>query len=134
VVLTFSEHARALLYNGLGRYEAALPAAESASAQDELGVSVWSLPALVEAARRTDNSELAAAALDRLTERTQAAGTEWALGIDARSRALLSDGTVAISSRKDLEAALSTKAREPQPGERTSSIAGRQAQVEPQIR
>jgi tetratricopeptide (TPR) repeat protein len=95
VVLTFSEHARALLYNGLGRYEAALAAAESASAQDELGVSVWSLPELVEAATRSAKTELATDALERLTERTQAAGTEWALGIDARARALLSEGTVA---------------------------------------
>jgi hypothetical protein len=80
VVLTFIEHARALLYNGLGRYEAALPSAESASAQDELAVSIWSLPELVEAAVRSGNSELAAAALERLSERTQAARTEWALG------------------------------------------------------
>jgi DNA-binding CsgD family transcriptional regulator len=95
VVLTFSEHARAVLYNGLGRYEAALPAAENASARDELGVSVWSLPELVEAATRSGASEAAVAALERLTERTQAAGTEWALGLEARSRALLSEGTVA---------------------------------------
>jgi ATP/maltotriose-dependent transcriptional regulator MalT len=81
VVLTFSEHACALLYNGLGRYEAALPAAESASARDELGVSAWSLPELVEAATRCGKSELAVTALERLTERTR-----------ARSRALLSEG------------------------------------------
>src|SRR5262249_11994504 len=44
VLITFGEHARALLYNGLGRYDAALPSAESASARDELCVSEWSLP------------------------------------------------------------------------------------------
>jgi hypothetical protein len=52
VVLTFSEYARALLCNGLGQYEAALAPAGSASARDELAVSNWSLPELVEAATR----------------------------------------------------------------------------------
>ncbi|HKR98258.1 MAG TPA: AAA family ATPase, partial [Candidatus Dormibacteraeota bacterium] len=95
VLLTFGEHARALLYNGLGNYEAALPLAERASARDQLTVSIWSVPEVVEAAVRCGRSEAAAAALDRLTERTQAAGTELALGIEARSRALLSEGRVA---------------------------------------
>ena len=96
IVLTYGEHARARLYNGLGRYEAALHAAESASKrEDEQTVSTYSLPELVEAAARSGKSEAAAAALERLTERTQAAGTELALGIEARSRALLSEGTVA---------------------------------------
>jgi DNA-binding CsgD family transcriptional regulator len=92
VVLTFAEHARAVLRNGLGHYEAALGPAQSASAQDELMLSAWALPELVEAAARSGRTELAAGALERLTERTQAAGTDLALGIEARSRALLSDG------------------------------------------
>jgi DNA-binding CsgD family transcriptional regulator len=92
VVLTFGEYARAVLHNGLGHYQAALDAAQSASAQDELMLSVWSLPELVEAAARCGRTELAADALERLCERTQAAGTELALGIQARSRALLSGG------------------------------------------
>jgi DNA-binding CsgD family transcriptional regulator/tetratricopeptide (TPR) repeat protein len=92
VVLTTGEHARAVLHNGLGQYQAALDAAQSASAQDELMLSVWSLPELVEAAARCGRTELAADALGRLCERTQAAGTELALGIEARSRALLSGG------------------------------------------
>jgi ATP/maltotriose-dependent transcriptional regulator MalT len=54
--------------------------------------SAWSLPELVEAAARCDRADLAAGALARLCERTQAAGTELALGIEARSRALLSEG------------------------------------------
>jgi ATP/maltotriose-dependent transcriptional regulator MalT len=92
VVLTIGEHARAVLHNGLGHYQAALDPAQSASAQDELMFSVWSLPELVEAAVRCGKAELAAEALGQLCERTQAAGTELALGIEARSRALLSDG------------------------------------------
>ena len=94
-VLTFGEHARAVLYNGLGRYAAALENARRASAQDELHVSVWSLPELVEAAARSGKPELAADAVQRLRQRTQVAGTEWALGIEARSRALLSDDALA---------------------------------------
>jgi DNA-binding CsgD family transcriptional regulator len=95
VVLTFGELARAVLYNGLSNHEAALPAAGSASARDELTVSAWSLPELVEAAVRSGRREVAAAALERLTERTRAAGTTLALGMEARSRALLSEDTVA---------------------------------------
>jgi DNA-binding CsgD family transcriptional regulator len=92
VVLTVGELARAVLHNGLGHYQAALDPAQSASTQDELMFSVWSLPELVEAAARSGRTELAADALERLRERTQAAGTELALGIEVRSRALLSDG------------------------------------------
>ena len=92
VVLTFGEHARAVLHNGLGHYQAALDSAQSAGAQDELMLSVWALPELVEAAIRCGRTGLAADALERLSERTQAAGTELAAGIEARSRALLSDG------------------------------------------
>jgi DNA-binding CsgD family transcriptional regulator len=95
VVLTFSEHARAVLHNGLGEYAAAFDNATQASAQDELGVSVWSLPELVEAAARSGKPELAADALERLHQRTVVAGSDWALGIEARSRALLSDGEIA---------------------------------------
>jgi DNA-binding CsgD family transcriptional regulator len=95
LVLTFGEHARAVLYNGLGQYAAALENARRASAQDELHVSVWSLPELVEAAARSGKPELAADAVQRLRQRTQVAGTEWALGIEARSRALLSDDALA---------------------------------------
>jgi DNA-binding CsgD family transcriptional regulator len=51
------------------------------------------LTELVEAASRSDRPELAAATLDRLAERTRAAGTDWALGIEARSRALVGDAT-----------------------------------------
>ncbi len=95
VVLTFAEHARARVCNGLGNYEAALRAAQSASARDEQVVSTHLLPELVEAAARCGQSEAAAGGFERLTERTQAAGTELALGIEARSRALLSEGAVA---------------------------------------
>ena len=95
IVLTFAEQARAVLYNGLGRYEAALPSAQSAGKRDEIMVSVWSLPELVEAATRLGQGDVANAAIESLSERTRAAGTELALGMEARSRALVSDGAVA---------------------------------------
>jgi DNA-binding CsgD family transcriptional regulator len=95
LVLTFGEHARAVLYNGLAHYHLAVAAAQQASAQDELSVSAWALPELIEAAARSAKPELAADGLERLRRRAQLAGTDWALGIEARSRALLSDGAIA---------------------------------------
>jgi DNA-binding CsgD family transcriptional regulator len=92
---TVGQHASALLHNGLGRYDAALTAAEAASRPDAPMTTTWSLLELVEAARRCGSQAPALEALERLTERTQAAGTEWALGLEARSRALLTDGPMA---------------------------------------
>jgi DNA-binding CsgD family transcriptional regulator len=86
-----AEHAAAVLYNGLGRYRAALAAAQRACEYEDLGVFGWALAELVEAGARSDTREVAAIALKRLAERTRASGTDWALGIEARSRALLSD-------------------------------------------
>ena len=94
-VLTFAEHSYAVLHNALGHYETALDNAQRASAQDELHAAVWSLPELVEAAVRSGKPELAADALERLRVQTQVARTEWALGIEARCAALLSDDAIA---------------------------------------
>jgi ATP/maltotriose-dependent transcriptional regulator MalT len=55
----------------------------------------WGLAELVEAATRSGMPARAADALERLTQTTRASGTDWALGIEARSRALLSDGAAA---------------------------------------
>ena len=92
IVLTFAEHARAVLLNGLGRYDAALAPARSSARRDELLVSAWSLPELVEAAARCGEGDVANAAIEALTERARAADTDLALGLEARSKALLSDG------------------------------------------
>jgi DNA-binding CsgD family transcriptional regulator len=89
--LTAMAWATAVLNNGLSRYDEALTAAEQASADpDELGLATWALAELIEAAVRTGALERAFAALQRLSEVTSAAATDWALGIQARSRALLS--------------------------------------------
>jgi ATP/maltotriose-dependent transcriptional regulator MalT len=58
---------------------------------------MWVLPELIEAAMRTGSTEVAADALERLAERTQAGGTDFGLGIEARCRALLSPGQAAES-------------------------------------
>jgi DNA-binding CsgD family transcriptional regulator len=90
-------YARAVLNNGLGSYEAALASARSALEYDDLGLTGFSLIELVEAGARSGAHAEAAAALGQLEERTSAAGTEWALGVQAWSRALLSDGEAADS-------------------------------------
>jgi DNA-binding CsgD family transcriptional regulator len=101
VVLTFGELAHAVLHNGLGHYQEALGPAQSASARDELLVSAWSLPELVEAAARSGRTGVAADALERLSERTRAAGTDLALGIEACSRALVSGGELSEHLYRD---------------------------------
>ena len=85
------EWATALLYNGCGRYADALAAAQRGCEHDDVGLFAWSLAELVEAGVRSGATEASTAALERLSGRTQASGTEWALGIEAGSRALLSD-------------------------------------------
>ena len=90
-----TQYAVALLYNGLGRYDKALAAAELACEYDDIGVVGWSLTELVEAAVRSGQPARASGALQRLSETTRASGTDWALGIEARSRALLSEGEAA---------------------------------------
>jgi ATP/maltotriose-dependent transcriptional regulator MalT len=56
---------------------------------------MWVVPELVEAAARGGEAELARDALERLAETTRPCRTEFALGIEARCRALLSDGAAA---------------------------------------
>jgi DNA-binding CsgD family transcriptional regulator len=94
--LSVTEWASAVVYNGLGRYEDALAAAERASEHPEdLGISNWGLAELIVAAVRSGKPERAAEALERLSEIARASGSDWALGIEARSRALVSEGEVA---------------------------------------
>jgi DNA-binding CsgD family transcriptional regulator len=81
----------ALLHNAAGRYGDAVEAARIASEHEEPIAYGWSLVELIEAAARDGRPDEAAAALERLSERTQAAGTEWALGVEARSRALVTN-------------------------------------------
>jgi DNA-binding CsgD family transcriptional regulator len=88
------EWASGVLYNGLGRYEEAQKAVALAVASPAEN-AFWALPELIEASTRTGNTEAAGDALGRLSEMTRAGGNDWGLGIEARSRALLSVGSTA---------------------------------------
>jgi DNA-binding CsgD family transcriptional regulator len=81
---------KALRHNGHGRYGEALAAARQACTHEDVMVYGRALAELIEAAVRSGRLDEAAAALDRLSERTQASGTAWALGVEARCRGLLS--------------------------------------------
>jgi DNA-binding CsgD family transcriptional regulator len=82
----------ALSENGLGHYEDALVVAQQAAEQrEEVATTKWALVELIEAAART-GSDAGADALRALTDMTRASGTDWALGLEARSRALLDHG------------------------------------------
>ena len=94
--LSFIGWADAVLCNSLGRYEEALAAAQRAS-EDSPAVQFadWALVELVEAAVRSAVPERAAGAVQRLSGVARACGTDWVLGAEARSRALVSDGAAA---------------------------------------
>ncbi len=89
--VSLAHYARAVLHNGSGDYGAAGEAAARACGTD-LTISNIALPELVEAASRAGEPERAAAAAEELDARARAAGTEWALGLAARSRALVTGG------------------------------------------
>jgi DNA-binding CsgD family transcriptional regulator len=90
--LSALDWAEAVLYNGLGRYEEACAAAlRVVEHSEDLATSNWGMAELIEAAVRSGARELAVGVEPRLSEMTAASGTDWALGIAARSRALLAD-------------------------------------------
>ncbi|HWT95339.1 MAG TPA: LuxR C-terminal-related transcriptional regulator, partial [Solirubrobacteraceae bacterium] len=89
-LLTTTQWARAVLLNGLGRFEEAAAAAEQTREYpDEMGLSTWALVELIEAAALSGDEARAASGLAELIPLTQASGTEWALGTEARTRALV---------------------------------------------
>jgi ATP/maltotriose-dependent transcriptional regulator MalT len=93
IAVGVAHYAHAVLCNSLGQYDEGLEAAIRATeSRRDLAAQNWGLPELVEAAARQGRPDVAADALDRLTERAKASGSDWALGMEARSRALLSEG------------------------------------------
>ncbi len=89
-----AQWAAALLYNGLGRHEDAV-AAVGRAAEFTIGIANWGLAELVEAAARSARRDLAVDAVGQLGDMAGASGTDWALGVLARSQALVTDGDAA---------------------------------------
>jgi DNA-binding CsgD family transcriptional regulator len=93
---------QAFLHNAAGRSQEALSAAERALEYPAtLLYRRWGLIELIEAAVRSGRPERALGAVERLAETTQASGTEWAQGVELRSRALVSDGDTADRLYRD---------------------------------
>ena len=97
--LIVTEWTSALLYNGLSRYDEALAAAERLAERPyELGLATWVAPELIEAAVRSGRPERAEAPMAEFAEIADACGTDWALGVEARARALLHEGATPSAS------------------------------------
>jgi DNA-binding CsgD family transcriptional regulator len=89
-MLDVAAYARATLANGLGRYDVAKEAARRAfEHRDHVGVGPFVVAELAEAASRTGDQALVDAALAWVSDRTAVTATDWALGIEARVRALV---------------------------------------------
>ena len=96
IAVAYAQWMASILHNSLGRYEEALTAARKASEDTfTLHISMWALPELVEAAARSGDLDLAAGAAGRLAGYTQAGGTDFGLGIQARCQALVSESHAA---------------------------------------
>ena len=107
-----NKYARAVLYNGLGRHDAARDAAWELFEPDPIGYGSHLVPELAEAASRTDDQASLQYALDWLSERTRVVSSGWASGMEARVRALLSDGEVADGQyRRSIEHLSGTRLR-----------------------
>jgi ATP/maltotriose-dependent transcriptional regulator MalT len=96
-LVNLADYASAVIYNGLGRHDAARDAAWRAFERDHVGQGSLLVPELAEAASRTGDVASLRAALEWLSERTRVTPSEWALWIEARVRALLSEGEAADS-------------------------------------
>jgi DNA-binding CsgD family transcriptional regulator len=94
--LSANDWGSAIRYNGLGRYEDALAAAErAADAARGLGPPILLLAELIEAAARSGQAERAAGPLAQLAEIARSAGTDWARGTHARAAAMVAEGAAA---------------------------------------
>jgi DNA-binding CsgD family transcriptional regulator len=109
---TSNNYARSVLYNGLGRHDAARDAAWEAFQPDPIGYGAYLVPELAEAASRTGDRALLESVLEWLSVRTGVISSGWARGIESRVRALLSEGKVAESLyRQSIEHLSGTRVR-----------------------
>jgi DNA-binding CsgD family transcriptional regulator len=106
--------AAAVLYNGLGRYEEAMSAAQATANTFEPWISTWALPELVEAAARSGASQIARAAFEELAKTTRSCDTDWALGVEARAHALVADDGTAEDLYQEAIARLARTALRPE--------------------
>jgi hypothetical protein len=95
MAVKIAQCARATLCNGLALHDQALVAAREADRDPPFWATSLTLHELVEAAARCGEGAVAAEALERLVATTQPSGSDWALGVEARTRALLASGDVA---------------------------------------
>jgi DNA-binding CsgD family transcriptional regulator len=109
---TSNNYARSVLYNGLGRHDAARDAAWEAFQPDPIGYGTFLVPELAEAASKTADRAQLESTLEWLSERTRVISSGWASGIETRVRALLSEGEAADSLyRQSIEHLSGTRAR-----------------------
>jgi DNA-binding CsgD family transcriptional regulator len=107
IAMSVAEWTNALLHNGLGRYPEAMRAAQQALHYQEYpgmhypGIANWAAAELVEASARSGMTEIAADTYRWIAEMTSASGTNWALGVEARSRALVTEGDAAEGLYED---------------------------------
>jgi len=108
----FATYSAAVLYNGIGRYDAAYDADRRAFEQDHLGYTPFVVPEVAEAASRMGDVALLESAARWMAERTSVTPTGWALGMEARVRALASEGDVADGAyRESIEHLARTRVR-----------------------
>jgi DNA-binding CsgD family transcriptional regulator len=98
ISIAVAEWTRAVLHNGLGNHRQAMAAAQQALYHQEYpdirypGVANWAAAEFIEAAVRSGRREAAAETARWITEMTAASRTDWALGVEACSQALLAEG------------------------------------------
>jgi DNA-binding CsgD family transcriptional regulator len=107
IAMSVAEWTNALLHNGLGRYPEAMRAAQRALYYQEYpgmhypGIANWAAAELVEAAARSGMTDIATDTHRWIAEMTSASGTNWALGVEARSAALVTEGNAAEGLYQD---------------------------------
>jgi DNA-binding CsgD family transcriptional regulator len=106
-MVNVATYARSVLYNGVGRHDAASDAALRAFEADQIGQGCHVVPELAEAASRTGDEALVKTALEWLSERTRRISSDWLFGIEARVRALISIGDAADKLYRESIALLS---------------------------